>query len=152
MDGNAIRLPLLGLIKTEVICCNVDDYKLWNKDTEFSTNNKFTSKRTKINCNVSVNIGQVKISDGAKTLSDAEVEKDRLLKLQSTIVRIMKSNKLMAHNDLIIETTNQCRVWFPAKVNSIKKAIEYLIEQQYIKRKDGDMSQLNHTAVYEYIA
>eukprot|EP01133_Synstelium_polycarpum_P002529 gene2529-2893_t len=146
LDENSVRLPLLSLIKTQVIECDVADYKLWNNDTTFTVNNKFTSKKMKVNCNIAVQIGEVKTSEGAQTVSNAEIEKERYFKLQAAIVRIMKSKKTMTHNELVVEATTQVSKWFSPKIATIKKAIEYLIEQEYIRRTaDDNPNQRNST-------
>jgi len=149
LDENSIRVPLLSLMKTGVIECAEQSYKNWNNETEFTVNTKFASKKMKVNCNISVQIGDTKTSEGAQTVSEGEVEKERFFKLQAAIVRIMKSKKTMTHNDLTVETTTQVSKWFAPKITAIKKAIEYLIEQEYIRRTSDD----NPTArKYEYIA
>ncbi|KYR01417.1 cullin E [Tieghemostelium lacteum] len=149
LDENSVRLPLLSLMKVGIIDCAEQDYKKWTHETEFSVNAKFTSKKMKVNCNVSVQIGDAKTSEGQQNVSESEIEKERFFKLQAAIVRIMKSKKVLSHNELTVETTNQVSKWFTPKISIIKKAIEYLIEQEYIRRTADD----NPTArKYEYMA
>eukprot|EP01132_Coremiostelium_polycephalum_P007529 gene7529-9252_t len=149
LDENSIRLPLLSLMKSGIIECEQADYKQWNNDTEFSVNSKFSSKKMKVNCNISVQIGEVKTSEGAQSVSNSEIEKERFFKLQAAIVRIMKSKKILSHNELTVETTNQVSKWFTPKITVIKKAIEYLIEQEYIRRTSDDNPAARK---YEYMA
>ncbi|EGG16643.1 cullin E [Cavenderia fasciculata] len=149
LDENSIRLPLLALMKTGIIESDKPDYKEWNNDTSFSINAKFASKKMKVNCNVAVQIGETKTSEGAQTVSNSEIEKERYFKLQAAIVRIMKSKKVLSHNDLVVETTNQVSKWFAPKIATIKKAIEYLIEQEYIRRTADDNPNQRK---YEYMA
>ncbi|EFA84651.1 cullin E [Heterostelium album PN500] len=149
LDENTIRLPLLSLIKIGVIESDNADYKSWTNDTTFSVNPKFTSKKMKVNCNIAVQIGETKTSEGAQTVSQTEIEKERYFKLQAAIVRIMKSKKVLSHNDLVVETTSQVSKWFTPKIPTIKKAIEYLIDQEYIKRTSDDNQNQRK---YEYIA
>ncbi|GAM29355.1 hypothetical protein SAMD00019534_125310, partial [Acytostelium subglobosum LB1] len=149
LDEMNVRLPLLSLIKSGIIDTDVADHKEWNNETTFSINTKFTSKKMKVNCNIPVQIGDTKTSEGQQTVSNTEIEKERYFKLQAAIVRIMKSKKVMNHNELVVETTNQMTKWFSPKIPTIKKAIEYLIEQEYIRRtSDDNQSQRK----YEYIA
>ncbi|EGC37232.1 hypothetical protein DICPUDRAFT_46683 [Dictyostelium purpureum] len=149
LDENTVRIPLLSLIKVGVIDCSDANYKSWNNDTEFNVNSKFTSKKMKVNCNISVQIGENKTSEGQQTVSDQEVEKERFFKLQAAIVRIMKSKKTLSHNELTVETTTQVSKWFTPKIASIKKAIEYLIDQEYIRRTNDDNPSARK---YEYMA
>ena len=57
------------------------------------------------------------------------MRRERELKLQAAIVRVMKARKVMDHNLLVSETTTAVSKWFQPRVSHIKKVIEYLIEQ-----------------------
>ncbi|KAM9989531.1 hypothetical protein ACTFIY_005559 [Dictyostelium cf. discoideum] len=149
LDETSIRLPLLALIKTGIIECSEPSFKNWNNDTEFTVNSKFSSKKMKVSCNIAVQIGETKQSEGQQTVSEQEIEKERFFKLQAAIVRIMKSKKTMTHNDLTVETTTQVSKWFTPKITAIKKAIEYLIDQEYIRRTTDDNPSARK---YEYMA
>ncbi|KAM9982778.1 hypothetical protein ACTFIZ_007282 [Dictyostelium cf. discoideum] len=149
LDETSIRLPLLALIKTGIIECTEPSFKNWNNDTEFTVNSKFSSKKMKVSCNIAVQIGESKQSEGQQTVSEQEIEKERFFKLQAAIVRIMKSKKTMTHNDLTVETTTQVSKWFTPKITAIKKAIEYLIDQEYIRRTTDDNPSARK---YEYMA
>ncbi|KAN0012085.1 hypothetical protein ACTFIU_000308 [Dictyostelium citrinum] len=149
LDETSIRLPLLALIKTGIIECTEPSFKNWNNDTEFTVNSKFSSKKMKVSCNIAVQIGESKQSEGQQTVSEQEIEKERFFKLQAAIVRIMKSKKTMSHNDLTVETTTQVSKWFTPKITAIKKAIEYLIDQEYIRRTSDDNPSARK---YEYMA
>lgn len=70
------------------------------------------------------------------------VEEDRKMFLQAAIVRIMKTRKKLRQNPLIEEVICQAQHRFIPNVVMIKKAIESLIEKQYIERIDnGDEYQ-----------
>lgn len=62
------------------------------------------------------------------------VEEDRMLFLQATIVRIMKTRKELSHVILVQEVIENSRTRFQPQMNKIKKCIEHLIEKQYIER------------------
>jgi cullin 3 len=66
--------------------------------------------------------------------------------LEAAIVRIMKSRKVMKHNDLIAEVSHQLSVRFTPEPANIKKRIESLIEREYLERSESDRK------VYEYLA
>lgn len=60
----------------------------------------------------------------------------------------MKGRKVMAHNDLIKETVDlikTCARTFEPSFTQIRKCVESLIEEEYIKRHESDYNK------YEYI-
>ena len=75
----------------------------------------------------------------------SSINEDRSMFLQAAIIRIMKSRKTMKHNDLVQEVTRQSAGKFQPNISNIKKAIEGLIEKEYLKRN----TEMNE--VYEYI-
>ncbi|CAB3359380.1 Hypothetical predicted protein [Cloeon dipterum] len=74
------------------------------------------------------------------------VEADRKGFLQTVIVRVMKKQKEMCHNDLIAEVISKTEGRFSASASMIKKEIESLIEREYLSRKPDNKN------VYLYIA
>jgi hypothetical protein len=50
-----------------------------------------------------------------------ELRRERELKLQAAIVRIMKARRVIDHSNLIAEATTQVVKWFTPKVPVIKK-------------------------------
>jgi len=152
IDSTALRdepliTALLGLVKTKVIT-GPEEHKDWQSDTKFATNPKLKSKRAKVNCNVPVTgLKGGEGGGGTGNITNQEVEQDRVFKLRAAVVRIMKARKTLTHNELISETTSQVTRWFTPRVETIKKVIEYLIDQEYIRRaNDGKVNK------YEYLA
>ena len=68
-------------------------------DTILSLNEKYYNKRTRLRITASLQ----KETPMETTQTIASVEEDRKLFIQATIVRIMKSRKLLKHNALIQE-------------------------------------------------
>lgn len=102
-------------------------------------------------------------------MTQSSVDEDRKLYLQATIVRIMKSRKVLNHNLLIQEVSrydkklnesrpnlltilfdlkviNQSKQRFNPSISLIKKCIEALIDKQYIERTTKNKDE------YSYIA
>ena len=72
-----------------------------------------------------------------------EVQQSRTIFLEASIVRIMKLKKLMAPNNLLNEVVVQAGNRFNAKNIDVKRAIDSLIDKEYLKRNGDD---------YEYIS
>lgn len=64
----------------------------------------------------------------------------------SKLKLITKSLQTMKHQALINETISQLTHRFTPKVVDVKKAIDQLIDKDYITRKDGERD------TYEYVA
>lgn len=91
-------------------------------------------------------VAAVKESDVEKTATRQKVDEDRKPQVEAAIVRIMKSRKVLEHNLLITEVTQQLRSRFLPDPNTIKKRIESLIEREFLERDKVDWR------VYKYLA
>ena len=116
------------LIKAKLLIC---------EDNMISINNKYNNKKQKIN----LNIKKKKTVDKPKK----ELEIDRNILIQSTLVRIMKTKKLFNHNLLISECIGQISL-FIAPIPLVKKNIEKLIDKEYFERDENDKN------LYHYLA
>ncbi|ANZ74420.1 BA75_01222T0 [Komagataella pastoris] len=108
--------------------------------TKFTVVNEYKSKKMKVNFMQGVKLDQKHDHDDAQK----EIEDDRRSFLQACIVRIMKARKVLKHSALINEVVQQSHARFQPSVGDIKKAIDLLIEKEYLNRVDGDS--------YEYLA
>lgn len=146
-----LKTALLGLVKNKVIDTETEETKEWTDSTPFTVNSKLSNKKMKINCNIPVVIDDIKTGGGASSdVTKQEIEQDRVFKLRAAIVRIMKARKVLSHNELVAETSAQVNRWFNPRIATIKKVIEYLIDQDYIKRSADENSQT--LKKYEYVA
>ena len=62
---------------------------------------------------------------------------DRKHFIKGIVFRIMKTRKTLTNQALIQEAISQISQRFIPKIRDIKKAIEILIEQEYIERVEG---------------
>ncbi|KAM7484354.1 hypothetical protein LguiA_000363 [Lonicera macranthoides] len=113
------------------------------EEDAFFVNDKFTSKFYK------VKIGTVvaqKESEPEKQETRQRVEEDRKPQIEAAIVRIMKSRRVLDHNNIITEVTKQLQSRFLANPGEIKKRIESLIERDFLERDTADRK------LYRYLA
>ncbi|KAF5196749.1 Cullin-3b [Thalictrum thalictroides] len=105
------------------------------EDDTFFFNEKFSSKFYK------VKIGTVvaqKESEPEKLETRQRVEEDRKPQIEAAIVRIMKSRRVLDHNNIVAEVTKQLQSRFLPNPVIIKKRIESLIEREFLERDKVD--------------
>ncbi|KAG6537039.1 hypothetical protein ZIOFF_002117 [Zingiber officinale] len=137
VDDDVVRL-------LQSLCCL--KYKILNKepninsissDDVFAFNSKFTNKMRRIKI-------PLPIVDEKKKILEV-VDKDRKYVVDACLIRIMKSRKVLNHQQLITECVEQLKVFKP-DLKLIKKRIEDLINREYLER---DSENLN---LYRYLA
>lgn len=74
------------------------------------------------------------------------IEGDRKLALDAAIVRIMKGKKQMKFEELKNQTVSAVSKHFLPEVAIIKARIDGLVEQEYIRRDEDDMTILHYVA------
>ncbi|KAG5011143.1 hypothetical protein JHK87_019658 [Glycine soja] len=110
-------------------------YKILNKEPNtktisstdyFEFNYKFTDKMRRIK------IPLPPVDEKKKVIED--VDKDRRYAIDASIVRIMKSRKVLGYQQLVVECVEQLGRMFKPDVKAIKKRIEDLISRDYLER------------------
>ena len=76
---------------------------------------------------------------------ETNLEENRAILIDSIIVRIMKTNKIMLHKNLCESVMLEIKL-FQATTNQIKKRIETLISKEYIERDSGDVTRYLYVA------
>ncbi|KAH9604161.1 hypothetical protein KSS87_010501 [Heliosperma pusillum] len=99
----------------------------------FSFNSSFTDRMRRIR------IPLPQVDERKKVVED--VDKDRRYAIDASIVRIMKSRKVLGYQQLITECVEQLNRMFKPDFKAIKKRIEDLITRDYIER-DKENPQL----------
>ena len=99
----------------------------------FSFNSSFTDRMRRIR------IPLPPMDERKKVVED--VDKDRRYAIDASIVRIMKSRKVLGYQQLITECVEQLSRMFKPDFKAIKKRIEDLITRDYIER-DKENPQL----------
>ncbi|KAL2238955.1 UNVERIFIED_CONTAM: Cullin-1 [Sesamum indicum] len=110
-------------------------YKILNKEPNtksvstndyFEFNSKFTDKMRRIR------IPLLSVDDRKKVVED--VDKDRRYAIDAAIVRIMKSHKVLGHQQLVLECVEQLSRMFKVRETFLFPRIEDLITRDYLER------------------
>ena len=125
-------------------------------DTKYTLNKPYRLSKTSVNFAAAVkndltftsgingsSLNEDEISE--QKTAEKELNQQRLMFLRACIVRIMKAKRRLPHTSLMNECIAESQQRFNAKVPMIKKAIDNLIEQEYLKRTDDG-------ECYEYLA
>ncbi|XP_021906976.1 cullin-1 [Carica papaya] len=99
----------------------------------FEFNSKFTDRMRRIK------IPLPPVDERRKVVED--VDKDRRYAIDAAIVRIMKSRKVLGHQQLVSECVEQLSRMFKPDIKAIKKRMEDLITRDYLER-DKDNANL----------
>lgn len=113
------------------------------EDDAFFFNDKFTSKFVKVKIGT---VAAQKESEPEKQETRQRVEEDRKPQIEAAIVRIMKSRRVLDHNNIVAEVTKQLQARFLPNPIVIKKRIESLIEREFLERDKADRK------LYRYLA
>ncbi|KAJ8499127.1 hypothetical protein OPV22_009679 [Ensete ventricosum] len=104
----------------------------------FEFNSRFTDRMRRIK------VPLPPVDESKKLIED--VNKDRRYAVDAYVVRIMKSRKVLGHQELVLECIQQLSRMFKPDVKLIKQRIEDLITREFLERDEED------TSVYKYIA
>ncbi|KAK9136495.1 hypothetical protein Syun_015825 [Stephania yunnanensis] len=136
-------LQSLALIKGKNVLRKEPMSKDVGEDDAFFFNDKFTSKFIKLKINT---VNAQKESEPEKQETRQRVEEDRKPQVEAAIVRIMKSRRVLDHNNIVAEVTKQLQSRFLPNPVVIKKRIESLIEREFLERDKVDRK------LYRYLA
>ncbi|VDO79623.1 unnamed protein product [Heligmosomoides polygyrus] len=128
---------------TQRVLCRKGKGKDIDANDEFYVNDNFQSKLTRIKVQLVTFKGE---SEPEKKETRTKVEDDRKHEIEAAIVRVMKSRKVLDHNNLITEVTQQLKHRFLPNPVLIKKRIESLIERDYLARDAHDLKMYNYVA------
>ncbi|KAK0404401.1 hypothetical protein QR680_017439 [Steinernema hermaphroditum] len=125
------------------VLCRRGHGKEIDKDDEFSVNDGFTSKLTRIRIQMVSGRGD---TEPERKETRKKVDDDRKHEVEAAIVRVMKARKKLLHNQLITEVTDQLKARFLPDPVLIKKRIESLIDREYLERDRTDHRSYNYLA------
>ncbi|EAT40252.1 AAEL008008-PA [Aedes aegypti] len=93
--------------------------------------------------NINYQIGSEMSAQQQEACQKQAEEKNRFV-IQAAIVRIMKQHRTMNHSDLVAEVLKQLSKGLKPKVRAIKKAIDVLIEKEYLERQEGTVDAYSY--------
>ncbi|KAJ0229368.1 Cullin protein [Hirschfeldia incana] len=112
--------------------------KTISKTDSFEFNSKFTDKMRRIK------VPLPPVDDRKKVVED--VDKDRRFAIDASLVRIMKSRKVLPHQQLVSECVEQLSRMFKPDIKMIKKRIEDLISRDYLERDTENPNTFKYVA------
>ncbi|THG01111.1 hypothetical protein TEA_024981 [Camellia sinensis var. sinensis] len=124
-----------------------EKYKILNKEPNnktisptdhFEFNSKLTDKMRRIK------IPLPPVDEKKKVIED--VNKDRQYAIDASIVHIMKSRKVLGHQQLVMECVEQLGRMFKPHFKAIKKRIEDLITRDYLERDKDNPNLFRYLA------
>ncbi|OVA15009.1 Cullin [Macleaya cordata] len=125
-DDDVVRLlHSLSCAKYKILNKGPTTKTITPNDT-FEFNSKFTDKMRRIK------IPLPPVDEKKKVIED--VDKDRRYAIDASIVRIMKSRKVLGYQQLVMECVEQLSRMFKPDFKAIKKRIEDLITRDYLER------------------
>jgi len=102
----------------------------------------YKNKKTRVNINVPLRSAERREQEA----THRSVDEERRYLIQAAIIRIMKTKKQLAHQELVGQVMEQLAARFKADSRTIKKCIDDLINRDYMKRCD------HSTSSYQYVA
>lgn len=136
-------LQSLALVKTRNVLKKEPMGKDISETDVFSFNEEFHNKLYKIKI---ATVSAQKESEPEKQETRHKVEEDRKPQIEAAIVRIMKSRRILDHNNIVTEVTRQLAPRFLPNPTVIKKRIESLLEREFLERDATDRK------LYRYLA
>uniref|UniRef100_A0A1I7ZJA8 CULLIN_2 domain-containing protein n=1 Tax=Steinernema glaseri TaxID=37863 RepID=A0A1I7ZJA8_9BILA len=140
ITGDILMKTLRTIVDVGILSVpSKDDIKM---ETLVTLNQSMTNKRLKFK--LPAPQMQKQVEKESEQVNNT-VQQDRKYYMECTIVRIMKTRKVLKHTQLVNEVIEQTKARFTPDVNFIKKNIEALIEKMYIQRTDQNDE-------YQYLA
>ncbi|KOM33528.1 hypothetical protein LR48_Vigan01g308400 [Vigna angularis] len=146
-DDDVIRLlHSLSCAKYKILIKEPNTKTISSTDY-FEFNSKFTDKMRRIKGGIDKFCMQIPlppVDEKKKVIED--VDKDRRYAIDASIVRIMKSRKVLGYQQLVVECVEQLGRMFKPDVKAIKKRIEDLISRDYLERDKDNANMFKYLA------
>lgn len=137
-----LKCNLIPMIQLKLVS-KQPSIKEFNPEDVLTINESFRHNQIRINVPV---LQSKQSKDQEKTKIQSKVSDDRRFIVDCTIVKVMKSKRLIDYTSLITETTKLLQMKFNPDPVLLKARIEALIEQEYIERDINDKRILRYKA------
>ncbi|KAI3864100.1 hypothetical protein MKW98_031692, partial [Papaver atlanticum] len=137
-DDDVVRLlHSLSCAKYKILAKEPNTKTISQKDS-FMFNAEFTDKMRRIK------VPLPPVDEKKKVIED--VDKDRRYAIDASIVRIMKSRKVLPYHQLLSECVDQLNRMFKPDFKIIKKRVEDLITRDYLERDKDNPNTFRYLA------
>ncbi|KAK1560020.1 hypothetical protein Q3G72_021237 [Acer saccharum] len=141
-DGLVRLLHSLSCAKYKILI-KEPNTKTISQNDYFEFNSKFTDRMRRIK------IPLPPVDERKKIVED--VDKDRRYAIDAAIVRIMKSRKVLGHQQLVSECVEQLSRMFKPDIKAIKKCLEDLISRDYLERDKENPITISFTYKHTFM-
>ncbi|KAH7939528.1 hypothetical protein HPB52_013521 [Rhipicephalus sanguineus] len=101
-------------------------------DHVFAVNDAFTSAGHKVN--IQSTSGRKGSAPTSGNDAMARIDEERRYTIDAAIVKVMKSRRILSHDDLVVAVTDLLRARFTPSPVVLKNRVDALIEREYIER------------------
>ncbi|KAF9604482.1 hypothetical protein IFM89_006804 [Coptis chinensis] len=145
--SNELKLPIeemkrvlhsLSCGKYKILLKEPENNRIISADDVFVFNENFTDRMARIK------IPLPNLEEKKKVIED--VDKERKYTIDAALVRIMKSRKVLGHQELVRECIEMLNRMFKPDVKIIKRRIEDLVGRDYLTRDEENAN------AYKYVA
>jgi cullin 3 len=136
-------LPEKEVVRHLTALCHAKHPILLQKDGIYTVNDGFKSKTRVVK--VGTMAAQKETAEEKKE-TDQSIIRSRELMLDAAIVRFMKARKTSNYNDIVINTTTECKKFYNPSPADIKKRLESLIEREFLERDNDNPKQFTYLA------
>ncbi|UJR17070.1 hypothetical protein I4U23_003967 [Adineta vaga] len=150
INSDILKQTLCNLSKNKILICEnitnkqVEDLDETNIEMNYSIKlaDQFYNKKFKLNLNIP------RKSNEQKSIQDVhtQIDVDREMNVQATIIRIMKTRQTLKYSLLIQEVLSQNVSYFKPEIPIIEKCITLLIEKDYLARSSNEKDVLHYLA------
>lgn len=139
-DIAELKASLAGLLASKILCSSSNKDK-FDDTCIIYVNRKFEHKKTVIK------VKDLKVEKAVKLESDSSSQKyliSKSIKIESCLIRIMKSSKILQYESLISRTFELIQGYFSPDRRSIIRGIDNLIKTDHLRRLEDDHTMLQY--------